>query len=69
MAAQSARLATQTTLVGLLVTGVALTGDPAAPLLLTLAVVLWSAASIHRIVLRYNEPSIRANVAITVAAG
>ena len=69
MAAQSARLATQTTFIGLAVTGVALTGDPAAPALLTLAVVLWSAAAIHRIVTRYNDPAIRSKVAITVASG
>jgi hypothetical protein len=69
MAAQSARLATQTTFTGLAVTGVALTGDPLAPLLLTMAIVLWALASAHRIVLRYSEPSIRSKVAITVASG
>ena len=69
MAAQSARLATQTTFVGLAVTGVALTGDSAAPLLLTAAIVLLAARSVHRIVLRYSDPSIRSKVAITVASG
>ena len=69
MAAQSARLATQTTFIGLAVTGVALTGSPAAPLLLALAIVLWTGASALRSMRRYDDPSIRSKVAITVASG
>lgn len=69
MAAHSARLAVQTTLVGLLMTAVSLTREAAAPLLLGLAIVLLTGISVRRSLALYANPAIRANVATTVATG
>ena len=69
MAAHSARLATATTIAALSIAGTGVSGRPAAPILLAAAIALLSGRSILRTVRMYAEGPIRANVAITVAAG
>lgn len=69
MAGASARLAVRATLVCLAVGAAAGTGDPVAPALVALAIVLASARSIYRTVGRYARPTVGANVTITVATG
>jgi hypothetical protein len=68
MAARSARLAVQTTLLGLVVTALALTG-PLAPVLFTVAVLCLAARSVVRSAGMYANPQARGHVLITVATG
>jgi hypothetical protein len=68
MAVRSARLAVQTTLLALLVTGLARSGA-LAPILFTLAVLMLALHSILKSGRIYAEPDTRARVLVTVASG
>jgi hypothetical protein len=69
MAARSAQLAVQTTVLALVVSSLGRTGHPLAPMLFTLIVLALAGRSVLRSRQMYADPARRAYVLVTVASG